>query len=127
MEILGALNSVPVKRLAQTWEGISKKEMKMIEYLRDLMNHESNFGNYRRHLDTLRDLEEPMIPFIGTQSSCMHSFPTRTHIRRLDYPRHVQLERNADHAGQRDTHQLQKVYHDGWRALYPLFEHLCAI
>jgi len=63
MEILGAFNSSPVRRLRLTWELVSKKELKFLETLRELMNHENNFITYRTHLQSLND--EAVVPFIG--------------------------------------------------------------
>ncbi|KAF9994676.1 hypothetical protein BGZ65_009687, partial [Modicella reniformis] len=57
-----ALESTPVRRLHNTWEGISKAYIERAEQLRKIISSEFNYSTYRAKLKTI---QAPCVPFLG--------------------------------------------------------------
>ncbi|KAG0221514.1 hypothetical protein BGX31_009786 [Mortierella sp. GBA43] len=57
-----AIESTPVRRLHNTWEGISKTYVERAEQLRKMISSEFNYSVYRAKLKTV---QSPCIPFLG--------------------------------------------------------------
>lgn len=65
MEILSGLQSSSCFRLKQTWAGLSNKETKLFEEMKDLMTRQGNFKELRKHIKTR---SPPIIPYLGART-----------------------------------------------------------
>jgi len=64
-EIMAGLNMGLVRRLKQTWKGLSAKTIETFIELEELSSPDDNWRRYRDFLHTLRPGEYPMIPYLG--------------------------------------------------------------
>ena len=62
MELLGGLNSCPVRRLKASWKEIPDEEKQIVDELDSEMKHESSYKRYRL---ASREAAPPIVPYIG--------------------------------------------------------------
>lgn len=62
MTVVSALQSVNIKRLRKTWEGLPQRHAIMFQKLKTLMSIEKNYSNYRAEL---RGSPIPCVPYLG--------------------------------------------------------------
>jgi hypothetical protein len=62
MEALTGLNNVAVSRLTKTWAKVSKPKQKIFNQLREILDSNSNYSNYR---SALSHANPPVVPFVG--------------------------------------------------------------
>lgn len=64
--IVCGLQNSSISRLKQTWEKVTKKDMKIYSKLLDLFSLNKNYKNYR---EALNAAQVPLIPYLGESSS----------------------------------------------------------
>ena len=62
MELIGAINSCPVRRLKASWKDIPEEEIAIVDELDSEMKHDSSYKRYRL---ASREAIPPIVPYIG--------------------------------------------------------------